>query len=315
MSNKIYFWEDKTSGDNEYASAISFTSDEMMLKVRFGDLAQFLLSNNKTMSYEDIISSEETFSLMERVLQSFQRDSERAFFTVDVSSRSYLKMMAFLENLVIKNVAFPKEKRMELLDLVYDNIDESVIKNIHNPKETDFQIICEAIIKVVGSVAPDCTEVVTRNIVNIDKSVVIPEVLLSDLFFEMTILMAWLVNHTKHIRKEDAYKIVLFTDIEQSMQVILGAAQRNKSIDFGGEIHLEHKSGNEIEEAVGLFFSIISQLLHSVLNRDDKDMSGYNPQLISKENILLGDLWKTFQKEGSIWMTSPKKNKKLMEYL
>ena len=299
MSNKIYFWEDKTSGDNEYASAISFTSDEMMLKVRFGDLAQFLLSNNKTMSYEDIISSEETFSLMERVLQSFQN----------------LKMMAFLENLVIKNVAFPKEKRMELLDLVYDSIDESVIKNIHNPKETDFQIICEAIIKVVGSVAPDCTEVVTRNIVNIDKSVVIPEVLLSDLFFEMTILMAWLVNHTKHIRKEDAYKIVLFTDIEQSMQVILGAVQRNKSIDFGGEIHLEHESGNEIEEAVGLFFSIISQLLHSVLNRDDKDMSGYNPQLISKENILLGDLWKTFQKEGSIWMTSPKKNNKLMEYL
>ena len=315
MSNKIYFWGDKTSADNEYASAISFTSDEMMLKVRFGDLAQFLLSNNKTMSYEDIISSEEIFSLIVKILQSFQRDCERTFFTVDVSNRSYLKMMAFLENLVFKNVAFPKEKRLELLDLVYDSIDESVIKNIHNPKGTDFQKICEAIINVVGTVASDCSEVVTQNIGNIDKSVVIPEVLLSDLFFEMTILMAWLVNHNKHIRKENAYKIVLFTDVEQSMQAILGAVQRNKSVDFGGEIHLEHESGNEIEKAVGFFFSIISQLLYSVLNRDDKDMSDFNSELISKENILLGDLWKTFQKEGSIWMTSPKKNKKLMEYL
>lgn len=315
MSNKIYFWEDKTSGDNEYASVISFTSDEMMLKVRFGDLAQFLLSNNKTISYEDIISSEEAFSLMEKILQSFQRDSERTFFTVDVNSRSYLKMMAFLENLVLKNIAFPKEKRLELLDVVYDSINESVIKNIHNPKGTDFQKICEAIINVVGNVAPDYSEVVTRNIGNIDKSVVIPEVLLSDLFFEMTILMAWLVNHTKHIRKENTYKIVLLTDVERSMRAILGAVQRNKSVDFGGEIHLEHESGNEIEKAVGLFFSIISQLLYSVLNRDAKDMSGLNSELISKENILLGDLWKAFQKEGSIWMTSPKKNRKLMEYL
>lgn len=315
MSNKIYFWEDKTSGNNEYASAISFTSDEMMLKVRFGDLAQFLLSNNKTMSYEDVISSEEISSLIKKILQSFQRDSERTFFTVDVSSRSYLKMMAFLENFVLKNVAFPKEKRLELLDVVYDSIDESVIKNIYNPKDADFQKLCEAIINVVGTVAPDCSEVLTRNISNIDKSVVIPEVLLSDLFFEMTIIMAWFVNHTKHIRKVNAYKIVLFTDIEQPMQAILGAVQRNKSVDFGGEIHLEHESGNEIEKAVGLFFSIISQLLHSVLNRDDKDMNGLNSELISKENILLSDLWKTFQKEGSIWMTSPKKNKKLMEYL
>jgi hypothetical protein len=315
MSNKIYFWEDKTTGDNKYASAISFTSDEMMLKVRFGDLAQFLLSHNKTMSYEDIILSEESFSLMEKVLQSFQRDSERTFFTVDVSNRSYLKMMAFLENIVFKNVAFPKDKRLELLDLVYDNIDESVIKNIHNPKGTDFQVICEAIINVVGTIAPDCSEVVSHNIGNIDRSIVIPEVLLSDLFFEMTILMAWLVNHKKHIRKENAYNIVLFTDVEQAMQAILGVVQRNRSVEFGGEIHLEHESGNEIEKAVGLFFSIISQLLHSVLNRDDKDMNGINSQLVNKENILLGDLWKTFQKEGSIWMTSPKKNKKLMEYL
>ena len=315
MSNKIYFWEDKTSGDNEYASAISFTSDEMMLKVRFGDLAQFLLSNNKTMSYEDIISSEDIFTLMKKILQSFQRDSERTFFTVDVSSRSYLKMMAFLENLVLKNVAISREKRLELLDVVYDSIDEPVIKNIYNPKGTDFQKICEAIINVVVNVAPEYSEMVTRNIGNIDRSVVIPEVLLSDLFFEMTILMAWLVNHTKHIRKENTYKIVLFTDVEQSMQAIIGAVQRNKSVDFGGEIHLEHESGNEIEKAVELFFSIISQLLYSVLNRDAKDLGGLNSELINKENILLGDLWKAFQKEGSIWMTSPKKNKKLMEYL
>lgn len=315
MSNKIYLWGDKSSINKEYASIISFTMDELVIRARFGDLAQYMSLRDNNLIYKDFLSSDDAISLIVNILHSFQRDSDRTFFTVDVSSRSYLKMMAFFENIAFKNTTFPKEKRLEVLDSVYDCLDKSVVNNIPNYKDPSFQRICDTIIDVVKSVEPSCVELVIHSLGQIDKSTVIPEILFSDLFFDMTILTTWLINHTKHIHKENAYRIVMFPDLEQTMKAILTVLQKNKTVDFGGNIILDKASDSVYVKAVGSFLAIISDLFQSLLNRDDSNDSNLDPQFVKRENLLLNEVWKTFHKEGSIWMTSPMTNKKLMGYL
>jgi hypothetical protein len=314
MSNRIYLWGEKSSQSNEFANNISFTSDELMLKVRFGDFAQFMSMRREAISYEDVLFSDEALSLIEKILDSFQRDSERTFFTVDVSSRSYLKMMSFFESVAFKDVSFPKEKRFMALDSLFDSIDEKVAMNFPNISNDSYQQLSNAILDAVRSVATDKVEAVRRNLEISDRTKMLQDMMLSDLFYDMSMLMVWLVNHTKHIRKESAFRIVICSDIEKAMQTIIGVVQRNKSIDFGGSVVLDHAMDTEISNAITLFFTIISNLLHSVLNRDNSDKN-MSPLQMEKENVLLSHLWKAIQKEGSIWMTSPVTNKKLMGYL
>lgn len=314
MSNKIYLWGGKTPSEKEYACVLSFTSDELMLNVRFSDLAHYLEEKGTGLSYKDFLCGDDAFSLIVSILHGLQRDGERSFFTADISSKSYLKMTSFFENVVFKGAILPKEKRLEVMDLVYDNLDESVRKSMSSHKAPVFQEICDTTIDVVSSVMPESLIAVRQSIGEAEKTSVIPEIMLSDLFFDMTMLMAWLINHTKHIRKERAYNIVLFSDIEQTMRALLGLLGRNKGFEIGGEILLEDSPDTTVVKAVSTFLAVISDLLLSVIERGGSEVSG-DPLLVEKENLLLNEVWKTFQKDASIWMTSPQTNKKFMEYL
>lgn len=315
MNNSIYLWGDKSSKDQEYASFISFTIDEMMLNVCFDDFSKYLSIRNHRLLYQELLATDDAFSLIIDILHSFQRDSERTFFTADVSSRTYIKLMTFFESMIFKNASFPKDKRLEVLDMVYDSLDKSVLDNALDYNSPAFQIICDKTIEVINNVAIDYEEEIRKSISVIDRTRETSGIMSSDLFFEMTNLMAWIVNHVKHIRKVNSYRIVMCSDIEVAMRALIDSLNRNKTFDFGGDVLLEKTSDSSISNGVTTFFRLISDLLQSVLNRDEVKQEEKNSQLIVKENFLLGEVWKTFQKEGSMWMTSSKTNRKLMEYI
>ena len=315
MNNRLYIWGDKTSKDRDYSSFISFTIDEIMLNVRFEDFYKFLSLRDYNLQYQELLSSDDAFALIIDVLRAFQRDSERTYFTADVISKTYVKLMTFFESVVFKNTAFPKDKKLKVLDIVHDRLDKSVLDSVLDDKALAFQVVCDETIEVISVVAPDYVEEIRKGIELTDKSKAIPEMMSSDMFYEMTNLMAWIVNHEKYIRKENSYRLVMCSDIEVVMKVVLDALNRNKRIDFGGSIILEKISGSSISKSVSTFFEMISELLQSVLNRDKARVNYLDSHLIEKENQLFCEVWKTFQKEGSMWMISSKTSKKIMEYI
>lgn len=315
MNNRIYLWGDKSSKDQEYASFISFTIDEIMLNVCFDDFSKYLSIRDHHLLYQELLSTDDAFSLIVDILHSFQRNSEKTFFTADVSSKTYIKLMTFFESVIFKNTSFPKDRRLGVLDMVYDSLDKAVLEHALDYNTPAFQIICDKTIEVINNVAIDYDVEIRKSISSIDRTRETNGIMSSDLFFEMTNLMSWIVNHVKHIRKENSYRIVMCSDIEVAMKVILDSLSRNKTFDLGGDVQLEKTPDTSISNGVTTFFRMISDLLQSVLNRDKVKISEKDSQLIKKEDVLLGEVWKTFQKEGSMWMTSSKTNQRLMDYI